>query len=175
MRLPGIFLPVALAVACGQLMPPPTSTASPALIAQCQSMAQNFATKCAGDDQRPCLWAGYTKLCTVGQTQLLVDSMNCLDATTCRTFSDANEGATCLASVQTAGETAAAKMFIQTQCAQCGGSNCATAAGTAEIYPYLLDADLSATATCFAATCPAAFPVSCENVPGLTSFACLLD
>ncbi len=129
-----------------------TTTVTP-LVAQCQAAAQNFATKCAGEAVRVCLWGAYGQLCATGHTQLLIDAMKCLDATTCRTFSDANEGNACLDALHGADDTAVAKTFDQTQCTACGGGQCATHPGTAEIFPYLPDADLTSAGKCGGDAC----------------------
>jgi hypothetical protein len=127
--------------------------ASPTLVAQCQSMAQNFATLCAGDDVRPCLWNAYAALCASGQTQLLVDSMNCLDQTTCRTFSDPNEGETCLDTTHTNEESAVSSQYIVDTCNACGDSDCQAEVGVAEIFPYLTDTDITELAACQGNAC----------------------
>jgi hypothetical protein len=121
------------------------------LVARCQSLAQNFQTKCAGSDQRPCLWSAYAALCVTGQTQLLIDSMSCLDSTTCRTFSDPNQAVACLAQVHSAGETPAAKSFLESACSACD-AGCAVN-GTVEIIPYLTDSDLTTLSSCYPALC----------------------
>jgi hypothetical protein len=168
-------LALALALACSTSTTPGTGAADSALVGQCEALAQNFADKCAGDDVRPCLWAGYKKLCSTGQTKLLVDSMNCLDARTCRTFSDPNDGESCLQRVHGAGETPAAKAAITMQCSACGGTMCSTVKGTDEIFPYLTDGDLQATSSCAGTTgCTGMMPLpsACQTVPGLAPFAC---
>jgi hypothetical protein len=121
------------------------------LVAECQALAQNFETKCAGSNPRPCLWSAYGKLCATGQTQLLIDSMNCLASTTCRTFSDPNSGQACLAQVHTNGESSAAKSFISQGCSACS-QGCAMF-GTEEIFPYLSDADVASLSGCYPALC----------------------
>jgi hypothetical protein len=127
-----------------------TNGAGP-LVAECQALAQNFETKCAGNNPRPCLWSAYVKLCATGQTQLLIDSMKCLASTTCRTFSDPNSGQACLAQVHANGASTAAKAFISQACSACGQS-CAPA-GAEEILPYLSDADLASLSGCDPALC----------------------
>jgi len=147
------------------------TTVSP-LVAQCQAAANNFATLCAGSAPRPCFWTAYAKLCATGNTQLLVDSMKCLDNTTCRTFSDPNQGAACLAMVHTNGETDAAKTAVKVDCMQCQAPSCDTVTGTAEILPYLPDSDLSALPGCEGTTCDIlAIPASCPSIPELAPFA----
>jgi hypothetical protein len=138
-------------------------------------MAQNFEQKCAGDDVRPCLWSAYGKLCATGQTQLLIDSMKCLDSTTCRTFSDPNEGAACLAKLHAMNETPAAKSFIQGACNQCDAGNCGTVSGTDEVFPYLLDSDFPELGSCGSQLeCSGTFPVSCESNQNVGYFSCVL-
>jgi len=114
------------------------------LIAQCQTQAQHFATLCAGSDPRPCLWNAYAQLCATGQTQLLIDSMSCLDQNTCRAFSDPNNGLACLNALHSTNESAASKQFIVDSCNACTDAGCATSYGVAEIIPYLSDADIAA-------------------------------
>jgi hypothetical protein len=127
-----------------------TNDAGP-LVAECQGLAQNFETKCAGSSPRPCLWSAYVMLCATGLTQLLVDSMKCLDSTVCRSFSDPNDGQACLARVHVNGESTAAKSFISQTCSACG-QGCATF-GTEEIFPYLSDGDLASLSGCDPALC----------------------
>ncbi len=139
-------------VTASDASPSPDAASQAALVAQCEALARNFQTRCAGSDPRPCLWGAYAQLCATGQTQLLVDSMNCLDSTTCRSFSDSNGGAACLASVHASGETTEAKTFLQNECTVCGGT-CPLPVGTAEVFPYLTDADLASLSTCSTALC----------------------
>ncbi len=127
--------------------------ASQTLIQQCQSMAQNYATLCAGDDVRPCLWNAYASLCVTGETQLLVDSMNCLDKNTCRTFSDANGGVSCLDTLHASEESQASQTFIVNDCTACNQTNCQAEVGVAEIFPYLTDADIAALSSCAGSAC----------------------
>jgi hypothetical protein len=151
-----------------------TGDASLGLVAQCQAAAKHFAKLCAGDDVRPCLWNAYAGLCATGQTQLLVDSMNCLDNTVCRTFSDANQGNACLERVHNAEETSTAKAVGAQYCTMCGGTNCSTVTGTMEIYPYLSDDQLAAVEMCDGgATCTAGVS-ACPGAAELTPFiACV--
>jgi hypothetical protein len=143
-----------------------------ALVAQCQALASNFETRCAGDDTRRCTWGAYAKLCANGQAQLLVDSMNCLDSTTCRAFSDANAGNACLATVHRTGESTSARAYVESFCTACSGSNCSTVTGTAEILPYLSDADVTSLASCGGSACTfSTLLTSCASVPGLALFA----
>ncbi len=127
--------------------------ASPALVAQCQTLANKFAGLCSGDAPRPCLWNGYAQLCQSGQTQLLIDSMNCLDQTVCRLFSDPNEGEACLDTTHASEEPVASQNFITQTCAACNQTNCAAGVGVAEIIPYLTDADIAALASCRGNAC----------------------
>jgi hypothetical protein len=152
-RVVGLGLVWSAVCACSGPSQPAAVGDAGLLVTECQAAANNFATLCAGSDPRPCLWNAYAKLCGTGQTQLLVDSMKCLDNTTCRTFSDPNQGESCLAQLHAANETQVAKAAIQSSCNTCGGSSCSTVTGTAEILPYLTDADLSAFASCNGNAC----------------------
>jgi hypothetical protein len=161
---------IALIAACGgggpSAAPPPGS-----LVTQCQSLANNFQSKCAGSAPRPCFWAAYAQLCTTGKTQLLIDSMNCLDNTTCRTFSDPNEAAACLGTVHASGESAASKSFIENTCAACGQTSCAST-GTGEIIPYLTDDDVTALAHCSGNACSIDTLIqACASLPDVGLFA----
>jgi hypothetical protein len=139
------------------------------LVATCQSKAMAYATLCQGMDNRACLWTAYASLCQTGNTKLLVDSMNCLDPNTCRTFSDPNDGATCLANVHGNEEPDASLTYISRTCARCGGS-CAPA-GTSELIPYLSAADLAALTTCGSAACSfQSIVTACSTVSGLALF-----
>lgn len=141
------------------------------LVAQCEAQAKHFATLCAGEDVRPCMWNAYAELCATGKTQLLVDSMNCLDQTTCRTFSDPNDGETCLASVHATGESQASKDFIQSWCTACGDP-CPDIGGDAEVVPYLTDADVASVGTCSSDACAiGALIQQCASVPDVGDFA----
>jgi hypothetical protein len=118
------------------------------------------------------MWGAYAKLCAAGQTQLLIDSMNCLDGTTCPAFSDANAGNACLATVHDGGESATAKAYLKSFCTACAGSNCSAVTGTAELFPYLSDADVTALANCRGSACTlSALFSSCGSVPGVAVFA----
>ncbi len=146
----------------------PGTDAGP-LVAQCQQLALNFQTRCAGSAPRPCLWQAYGRLCATGNTQLLIDSMRCLDASTCRTFSDPNQGAACLGTVHATGETAAVRGALQALCAACD-SGC-TSNPTAEIIPYLADTDLAALPACGARACVLdGLLTACGSVPGIAPF-----
>ena len=123
------------------------------LVAECQTLAHHFATLCAGSDPRPCIWNAYADLCKTGQTQLLVDSMKCLDQTTCRTFSDPNQAATCLDTLHASSQSAAAKKYMSDTCTACNGTNCSQVVGTAEIFPYLGDADIASLSSCQGSAC----------------------
>jgi hypothetical protein len=149
--------------------------ASAALIAQCQTQAQHFATLCAGSDPRPCLWNAYAQLCATGQTQLLIDSMNCLDQNTCRTFSDANNGVSCLNTLHSTDESQASRQFIIDACNACSDAGaCATSYGTAEIFPYLTDADIAllASSNCRGTACTidSAVQACASTVPDVNLF-----
>ena len=124
-----------------------------ALVAQCQTQAQHFATLCAGIDVRPCVWNAYGELCKTGDTQLLIDSMNCLDQSTCRTFSDPNEGAACLQTLHNSSESASSKQWLVDWCNACGGTSCSTSFADAEIFPYLTDSDIAALSGCQGSAC----------------------
>lgn len=133
---------------------PSTNDASAALITQCQTQAQHFATLCAGSDPRPCLWNAYAQLCAKGPTQLLIDSMNCLDQNTCRTFSDPNNGLSCLNTLHGTEESQTSRQWIVDTCNACSDAgNCATSYGPAEIFPYLTDADIAALSSCRGTAC----------------------
>ncbi len=128
-------------------------TSDAGLVAECQSQANHFATLCAGDDVRPCMWDAYAKLCVTGETQLLVDSMNCLDQTTCRTFSDANGGVACLDKTHASEESSASQSYITSTCTACKETDCAASVGVAEIFPYLTDTDIAALPACQKSAC----------------------
>lgn len=153
----------------------PTADAPPsALVAECQALATTFRDNCAGSDARPCLWDAYASLCATGNTQLLVDSMNCLDRTTCRSFSDPNEGLACLETVHAAGRTAAVNAAFEATCMACSGVDCGRvqASATAEILPYVSDADIAAFQSCRGSSCSfAEFLTSCASVPSFAAFA----
>jgi hypothetical protein len=147
------------------------------LVTQCQAQAQHFATLCAGDDTRPCMWNAYAQLCATGQTQLLIDSMNCLDQNTCRTFSDPNEGLSCLNTVHASEETTASTSWIESECMTCGGSMCSTQVGPAEIFPYLTDADIAALSSCEGSACdlPSLIQGCASSIPDVNLFlACAM-
>jgi len=143
-----------------------------ALVAQCQAMANQFQTLCAGVTDRVCLWGAYSKLCAIGKTQLLIDSMKCLDNTTCRTFSDANMGAACLKALHGTAETVPAKVAIQSVCMDCKlKMDCATVDGQSELLPYLSDADLNAIPNCRGTACDySPFVKACAALPGFVPF-----
>ena len=148
------------------------SSAGSALIMRCQALANNFAAKCSFDIGRTCYWGAYAKLCATGETQLLIDSMNCLDSTTCRTFSDPNQGETCLNNLHTTSQSAAAKAYIQKTCTACGGTGCPAVNGTAEIFPYLTDADIGALAGCQGSACRLdTIAKACISIPDIQLFA----
>jgi hypothetical protein len=157
-----------LSLACSGA--PSTAGDAGPLVADCQAAANNFARLCAGSDPRPCLWNAYAKLCATGRTQLLVDSMKCLNNTTCRAFSDPNEAASCLAQLHAADQTAAAKSTIQRVCTSCGGSNCSTVSGVAEVLPYLTDAELVDWGSCSGNQCTT-LAKGCSSNAALAPFA----
>lgn len=143
-----------------------------AIVSTCQALANNFVTKCAGDAPRPCAWTAYAQLCATGQTQLLIDSMSCLDSTLCRLLSDPNEGEACLEAVHTNEQSTAAKSFLASFCTRCGGSNCSSVQATDEILPYLTDLDLAALSSCAPTACTLPeFISACPSVANLQLFA----
>jgi hypothetical protein len=153
-----------------------TNTDAGPLVAECQTLAKNFETKCSGSNPRPCVWQAYGKLCaTTPKLQLLVDSMKCLDASTCRIFSDPNQGAACLAAAHQAGQSPAAKKAIEDGCTACGGSNCSTVTGQVEVIPYLSDSEIAQLAACKGNACTIdALIKACGNVPNVGLFtACV--
>jgi hypothetical protein len=99
--------------------------------------------------------------------------MKCLDATTCRTFSDPNDAAQCLANVHATGESAKARAFISGTCSACGQMGCDGApTGTAEVYPYLTDADLDAVGACRGNACTVdAIDKACAQIADIAPFA----
>jgi hypothetical protein len=145
------------------------------LVAQCQAMADTLATNCAGSAPRPCLWAGYRELCAIGNTQLLIDAMTCLDRTTCRTFSDSNGADACLATAHAA-ESSTVQTAVADICNACMGTGCSMPAATGEIIPYLSDADVRMIAACRGTACTIdAIVQACPAVPGLAPFvACTM-
>jgi hypothetical protein len=156
---------------------PAPDAAGSDLVVECQALATNFEQKCSGDTSQDavCLWRGYAKLCATGRAQLLIDSMKCLDATTCRTFAYApDKEQVCLTGIHVRDETQAARSFIQNDCLMCGSSSpSCTTTGLAEIYPYLTDADLSALSACRGSGCPGATPAACESIQAVAGFTCL--
>jgi hypothetical protein len=94
------------------------------------------------------MWNAYAKLCETGDTKLLVDSMNCLDQSTCRTFSDANGGVACLDKIHASEESSASKGYIVDTCTTCMGTSCSASVGIAEIFPYLTDGDIAGLPAC---------------------------
>lgn len=144
----------------------------PALVAACQTRASLMATNCSDSDSRPCSWNAYRELCALGQTQLLLDSMECLSADTCRTFSDPNESLACLDATHEAGQSATARAVITALCESCGGSDCDRAWGAAELLPYLSDADLGLFEACRGTACTLDDMIdACRgSVPGLAAF-----
>jgi hypothetical protein len=148
--------------------------ASAALVSQCESLASTLSAGCTtiGDASRACFYTAYGKLCRTGNTQLLVDSMNCVAGATCRSFSDPNDSAACLAQVHATGETTEVRAYIGRLCGACGGTNCGAVTGTAEIVPYLPDSDIGEVNACVGSDCAAAgIATSCSGVPDVAPFA----
>jgi hypothetical protein len=149
--------------------------ASAALVAQCESLASTLSAGCmtTNDASRACFFTAYGKLCSTGNTKLLVDAMNCVSGATCRSFSDPNDSATCLAQAAAADETPASRANLETLCMACGGSDCATITGTGEIVPYLPDSELASLIACVGTThCSASqLASSCAGVPDVAPFA----
>jgi len=169
-----LVLSLSLACACTSTSTPAdgaTTTDGGALVAQCEALAMHMGANCAGSDPRPCVWEGYRQLCHLGNTQLLIDSMNCLDQTTCRSFSDPNQGATCLAMVHPMEETSGVRAVDTTICNACGSSGCDVPQSTGEILPYLSDADANMIAACRGTACTIdAIVAACPMVPGIAPF-----
>jgi hypothetical protein len=154
--------------------PSPSMGASAALVSQCESLASTISAGCTttSDASRACYFTAYGKLCKTGNTQLLVDSMNCVKGASCRSFSDANDSASCLAQVHATGESAKAKATLTQLCTACGGTDCSTITGTAEVIPYLSDADLAAVPACTGSDCSAAgIGASCSAIADIAMFA----
>jgi hypothetical protein len=152
------------------------------LVAQCEALATTFVNQCnneySGDAHTPdtgrvCIWTAYRAMCQTGNTQLLVDSMNCFGANPhCWTFSDPNDTATCLARVHATEESAAARAFLQTLCTTCGSAGCPMV-GQAEVVPYLSDAKIAQLNGCWGGNCTTAGLVSmCSAIPELALFNC---
>ncbi len=158
--------------------------ASSALIAKCESLATSFANVCndeytgdahTPDTQRVCIWTTYAQICRTGNTQLLVDSMNCFGTNpSCWIFSDPNSAARCLANVHASGESAAARALLQDVCTRCGGTNCSSVTGQAELIPYVSDSEIAAISACLGSGCTnAEFVANCPSVPDVAGiFAC---
>jgi hypothetical protein len=179
-----------LVVACSQSSSSETGDAAStgtgdagALVAQCESLAATFVSNCMNeyiqdvyspDTNRMCIWTAYGHMCRTGNTQLLVDSMNCFGTNPhCWTFSDPNDTAMCLANVHATGESAAAKSFLQQVCAQCGQPGCIPA-GQAEFFPYVSDTELAAVNACRGTACTSAdLLANCSSVPDVAAiFGC---
>jgi hypothetical protein len=159
--------------------PPPDASdssvvdAAPGSVAECQALANGFATRCAISPDRVCFWNAYAQLCATGHTQLLIDSMKCLDNTACRTFSDPNQGESCLQALHAQNDSAKAKAYDSAICTACGGQNCNVVNGTDELIPYLVDSDIDAFSTCAGAVCPSSSVLkSCgAPIPDVAPFA----
>jgi hypothetical protein len=146
-------------------------------VAACEALARTFRDNCeetnGPTDERVCLWESYARLCRIGNTALLLDAMECLDESTCRTFSDANDGVSCLQTLHATQQPAALRSFIEGQCAACGGTDCSAGTATAEIFPYVLASDAPALDTCTTSeTCMLPTIVTaCSSVPAVAAFA----
>jgi hypothetical protein len=157
--------------------------ASSDLVAKCESLATSFAQICndeytgdahTPDTERVCIWTTYAQICRTGNTQLLVDSMNCFTGNpSCWIFSDPNSAAACLASVHASGESAAARALLQDVCTRCGATSCSTT-GQAELFPYVSDSEIAAIRSCLGTGCTnAELLANCTSVPDVSGiFAC---
>ncbi|HEY5062745.1 MAG TPA: hypothetical protein VII52_14490 [Gemmatimonadaceae bacterium] len=153
-------------------------------VSECEALATTFVQSCqslhdssgpAPDTERMCIWTAYGHLCRTGNTQLLVDSMNCFGSNVnCWTFSDSNNAAACLASVHATGESEAVRTLLQNVCTSCGSTNCAVVTGQAELIPYVSDDEVAALASCGGTACTnAAFVANCTSVPDVAAiFSC---
>lgn len=144
-------------------------------VASCQQLAMAMAANCASTPIRQCIWRGYAQLCATGNTRLLVESMRCLDATTCRTFSDSNGADACLTAAHASSETPAVRAALTSMCTSCDAGMCSSAGATAEIFPYLSDANIALVTACRGAACePETTVMACRNSPAVAPFiACL--
>jgi len=115
-------------------------------------MAQGFAALCTGDATQQCFWNAYGQLCATGYAVLLVNSMACLDQTTCAAFSNPGTGAACLGNVHKFDESSASKAFVQSVCNACGNP-CPNIGGDAELIPYLTLADITKLSSCSSGAC----------------------
>jgi hypothetical protein len=146
------------------------------VVAQCQTMAQGFAALCGGDVVRQCFWNGYAQLCETGYAVLLLNSMGCLDATSCAAFSDPS-AAPCLANVHKFDESNASKSFVQGVCNACGNP-CPNIGGAAEVIPYLTAADISKLSSCAGSACTIddVIKACASSIPDVGYFAsCVTD
>lgn len=185
------FVLAASAVACSQSSSTGTTDggagdapASSDLVAKCVSLATSFAQICndeytgdahTPDTERVCIWNSYAQICRTGNTQLLLDSMNCfMGNPSCWIFSDPNNAATCLATVHASGESAAARALVQDECTRCGGTSCSTVTGQAELVPYVSDSEVAAIRSCLGTACTnAEILANCASVPDVASiYAC---
>jgi hypothetical protein len=121
------------------------------VVALCQATAHSLAAMCTGSTMQQCFWNAYASLCATGYTTLLLDSMGCLDTTTCSAFSDA-DASTCLGNVHQFDESNASKSFVQSVCNACGNP-CPNIGGAAEVIPYLTQADDAALSSCSMGAC----------------------
>lgn len=144
-------------------------------VASCQQLAMTMAANCASVPIRQCIWNGYAQLCATGNTRLLVESMRCLGTTSCRTFSDANDAVACLTAAHAANETPAVRASLQSMCSSCDGGSCGSAGATAEIFPYLSDANIALVTACRGSACePETTVMACRMSPAVAPFiACL--
>jgi len=148
----------------------------PEAIDACVALATTFRDHCAASngstDERVHLWNGYVALCRTGNTDLLLASMQCMDSTQCRAFSDANEGNACLDALHASMQPAPISHWLEGFCSRCGSPDCPV--GRAEIIPYLPASEEPSLATCSAsAACTIDGVVAAcgASVPQLTPFA----
>lgn len=148
-------------------------------IAECEALATTFESNCAGSDPRPCIWAAYRALCRTGNTEVLLDSMRCLDATQCRSFADPNDGEPCLSLIHGADLPVPTAVLIEEACTDCGGANCEAwtsptmaVPGNTEILPFLSSADVAAVSSCRGTECTIDGIIgACGSVPAIAAFA----
>jgi hypothetical protein len=154
---------------------PRADDAADPLVTECQRLADVFATHCAGSGLRPCIWQSYRMLCRTGNTQLLVDSMRCLDETTCRTFSDPNDGEECLRTTHQSAWSTTLQSFSTEICTACGGTGCDGVQPLTEIVPYIPDAEIAELSSCRGEACDLeSLLTACRDVHSLAAFyACV--
>ena len=157
-----------------------------ALVAQCQALAMQFVANCYNeffgadggrtpDTTRVCIWTAYSHLCATGNTNLLIDSMNCFNGNQyCWTFSDCNTACSCLDSLHAAEAPPATLSLLRAQCTACDYTDCASLIGEAEVIPYLADPTIAALAACAGGTCTNADAgVHCSSlIPNVGDFSC---